>query len=50
VLRDEPRLASVGRLSLKDSLRCVGLALWDEPGRRLISFRQMRRMRRPLAA
>jgi omega-6 fatty acid desaturase (delta-12 desaturase) len=50
VLRDEPRLASVGRLGLKGSLRCIGLALWDEPGRRLISFDEMRRMRRPLAA
>ncbi len=50
VLRDEPRLAAIGRLSLLGSLRCIGLALWDEPGRRLISFREMRRMHRAQAA
>jgi acyl-lipid omega-6 desaturase (Delta-12 desaturase) len=38
VLRDHPQLAAVGRLTLLQSLRCVRLALWDEDGRRLISF------------
>jgi omega-6 fatty acid desaturase (delta-12 desaturase) len=41
VLRDHPQLAGVGRLTLFRSLRCVRLVLWDETGRRLISFRQM---------
>jgi omega-6 fatty acid desaturase (delta-12 desaturase) len=44
VLRDEPHLKGVSRLTLIDSLRCVGLSLWDEAGQRLISFREMRRI------
>jgi omega-6 fatty acid desaturase (delta-12 desaturase) len=46
VLRDEPGLRAVGRLTLLASIRCAGLALWDESSRRLISFRELRRMRR----
>jgi acyl-lipid omega-6 desaturase (Delta-12 desaturase) len=38
VLRDHPQLAVVGRITLLQSLQCVRLALWDEDGRRLISF------------
>ncbi len=38
VLRDHPQLAAVGRITMLQSLRCVRLALWDEDGRRLISF------------
>jgi acyl-lipid omega-6 desaturase (Delta-12 desaturase) len=30
----------VGRITLFQSLRCVPRALWDEKGRRLISFRE----------
>jgi acyl-lipid omega-6 desaturase (Delta-12 desaturase) len=45
VLRDEPALRAVGRLTLRGSLRCAGLALWDEAGARLISFRDLRRIR-----
>jgi acyl-lipid omega-6 desaturase (Delta-12 desaturase) len=40
VLRDHPQLTAVGRITLLQSLRCVRLALWDEQGRRLISFRE----------
>jgi acyl-lipid omega-6 desaturase (Delta-12 desaturase) len=40
VLRDYPRLAAVGRLTLLQSFRCVRMVLWDERGRRLISFRE----------
>jgi acyl-lipid omega-6 desaturase (Delta-12 desaturase) len=40
VLRDHPQLAAVGRISLLQSLRCVGPALWDENERRLISFEE----------
>jgi acyl-lipid omega-6 desaturase (Delta-12 desaturase) len=43
VLRDFPDLRGVGRITLRQSLRCVRLALWDEEGRRLISFRELRR-------
>jgi acyl-lipid omega-6 desaturase (Delta-12 desaturase) len=41
VLRDHPELAAVGRLTLRESLRCVRMVLWDEGRRRLISFREM---------
>jgi omega-6 fatty acid desaturase (delta-12 desaturase) len=47
-LRDHPELRDTGRLTLRQSLRSVSLALWDEGQRRLISFRDARR--RPLAA
>jgi acyl-lipid omega-6 desaturase (Delta-12 desaturase) len=40
VLRDHPALREVGRLSLKDSLACVRLALWDESRRQMVSFRE----------
>jgi acyl-lipid omega-6 desaturase (Delta-12 desaturase) len=40
VLRDHPQLAVVGRITLLQSLRCVGLALWDEDRQRLVSFRR----------
>jgi omega-6 fatty acid desaturase (delta-12 desaturase) len=43
VLRDHPELASVGRLTLMESLSCVRLVLWDEDRRRLISFSELRR-------
>jgi omega-6 fatty acid desaturase (delta-12 desaturase) len=42
VLRDRPELRDVGRLTLRQSLRTVRLALWDEERRRLITFRQAR--------
>jgi omega-6 fatty acid desaturase (delta-12 desaturase) len=41
VLRDHPQLASVGRLTFLQSLKCATLALWDEDQRRLISFREL---------
>ena len=40
VLRDYPELRDIGRLTLRESLRCVPLALWDEERNRLVSFRQ----------
>lgn len=42
VLKDNPELASVGRLTLLESFRCAMLALWDERSGKLISFRQLR--------
>ena len=45
VLKDNPELGNVGRLTLWDSVKCVRLALWDERSQRLISFRELRRMR-----
>ncbi len=48
VLRDHPELAGIGRLSLGESIGCVRLVLWDEARRKLISFRDARRL--PAAA
>jgi omega-6 fatty acid desaturase (delta-12 desaturase) len=42
-LRDHPELRGVSRITMLQSFRCVRLALWDEGGRRLISFREMGR-------
>jgi omega-6 fatty acid desaturase (delta-12 desaturase) len=39
VLRDHPQLRDVGRLTLRQSLGCFRLALWDEEKRRLVRFR-----------
>ena len=33
-------LRDLGRVTLRDSLRCVRLALWDEEQSRLVSFRE----------
>ena len=38
VLRDNPALANVNRLSIKDSLATFRLALWDEQRQRLVPF------------
>src|SRR3984957_12974208 len=40
-LRDHPRFAAVGRLTLLQSLRCVRKVLWDERRHMLVSFREM---------
>ena len=45
ILRDYPELASVGRLTLWQSLRCMNYSLWDEDAQRLISFRTLGRRR-----
>jgi len=42
VLRDNPELRDIGRLTLWQSLGCVKLTLWDDQQRRLISFHEMR--------
>jgi len=44
VLKDNPELGEIGRVTLWDSVKCVRLVLWDEANRKLISFRDMRRM------
>ena len=43
VLRDHPELDETNRLTLRQSLGCVRLALWDEAQKRLVSFREVRR-------
>lgn len=42
VLREHPELNDVGRLTLRDSLKCVPLVLWDEGRCCLVSFRDVR--------
>ena len=44
-LRDHPELQDVSRLTLKESVRCLGLALWDEDQRRLVGFLEARASR-----
>ena len=46
VLRENPSLNDVNRLSLMQSFYCVRLVLWDEKRRRLITFRDARRSSR----
>ena len=41
-LREHPELRAVSRLTLKQSFRCLRLALWDEDRRRLVAFRDAR--------
>jgi omega-6 fatty acid desaturase (delta-12 desaturase) len=48
VLRENPELGTIGRLTLWDSIKCVRLVLWDESAKKLISFREMRAMRNAL--
>ena len=40
VLRNHPELREINRMTLLDSLRTVRLALWDEHGHRMVSFRE----------
>lgn len=42
ILRDHPQLALAQRLTLRESLSCVGKQLWDEKTRRLVSFSAVR--------
>ena len=42
VLRENPELGDIGRLTLWQSIKCVRLVLWDESRKKLISFREMR--------
>ena len=43
-LADIPALQTLNRISLRDSLSCFRLALWDESTQRLISFKNLRRI------
>jgi omega-6 fatty acid desaturase (delta-12 desaturase) len=45
VLCENPELKDVNRLTLFESLKCVRLVLWDEETRRLIAFKDLRRLR-----
>ncbi|WP_439622778.1 fatty acid desaturase [Shinella sp.] len=41
VMRDHPELGDLGRITLRDSLRCVKLILWDEASKRLVTLREV---------
>jgi omega-6 fatty acid desaturase (delta-12 desaturase) len=43
VLHDHPELRDVSRVTLRQSMRCVQLVLWDERRRRLVSFKDIDR-------
>ena len=47
VLADQPALAQAQKLTVRQSLSCVKLKLWDEKTKRLLSFRQMTRLYGP---
>ncbi len=42
VLRDQPALINIKRLTFLDSFKCIKLQLWDEKTRRLVSFKEAR--------
>lgn len=42
ILRDHPVLAEAQVLTLRESFACARLHLWDEAGKRLVSFREAR--------
>jgi len=42
VLRDYPVLANAQRLTIRESLKCVNLQLWDEKTRKLLTHKQAR--------
>jgi acyl-lipid omega-6 desaturase (Delta-12 desaturase) len=42
IMRDHPQLAEVRRMTLRDSLSCLRLRLWDEGQKRLVSFKEAR--------
>lgn len=44
VLRAHPELRGINRITLRRSLECFRLALWDEEARRLVSFSAARRL------
>ncbi len=44
VLRDHAALANAQRLTLLESFSCARLHLWDETGRKLLSFAEARRL------
>ena len=51
ILRDYPALAEAQVLTLRESLSCARLHLWDDAGRRLVSFREARqRQAQPIPA
>lgn len=50
VLRDHAELAEAQRLTIAESIATARLQLWDEAEKRLLSFREARRLYGPIAA
>jgi len=50
VLRDIPELRDIGRITFWQSISCIPLVLWDGQAKRLVSFRNARRIAQPVAA
>ncbi|MGI9407985.1 MAG: fatty acid desaturase [Hyphomicrobiaceae bacterium] len=46
VLRDHPELAGIQRITIPESFKCVRLQLWCEAHRKLVSFKEARRLAR----
>lgn len=44
ILKDYPQLKDVSRITMWQSMKCANLHLWDEANRRLISFRQGKKL------
>ncbi len=44
VLRDHAALAQAQKLTIRESLACIKLKLWDEKTQRLVSFREVHRV------
>jgi len=42
VVKDNPELQKIGRLTLMESFRCVKFTLWDESKRKLVTFGDIR--------
>lgn len=42
VIGDRPELGEIGKLTIRESLKCVTLALWDEANQRMISFAEFK--------
>jgi len=50
ILRDYPELKKIGRLTILESIKCIPLALWDEQGKQLISFRELDRRQKAISS
>ncbi len=50
VIKDHPALAEMSQMKLSETIKCTGLALWDEAGRKLVSFKQAKKIPTPMAA
>jgi len=42
VMRDNPELGTIRRLTLRESLSCINLTLWDETRQKMVRFRDVK--------